>query len=193
MKLILHILFLLFSINVFAQQSGNITGIVTDAATNEPLPGVNVIIRGTYHGAATDIKGVFKITGINQGKYNIDVSLIGFKTFQYTGIEIEPNKTKQLDVKLEETVLTLDQDVVVIGDKPLLDPEETQSKKTVSREEIDAFRIMMNRCQYRITIGHDRLENLLIVSHLLKARIKKVKKRLSLSLPLSSDLVSPAA
>jgi outer membrane receptor protein involved in Fe transport len=44
-----------------------------------------------------------------------------------------------LNVKLEETVLTLDQDVVVIGDKPLLDPEETQSKKTVSREEIDAL------------------------------------------------------
>jgi len=125
--------------NVFAQQTGSITGIVTDAATNEPLPGVNVIIRGTYHGAATDLKGVFRITGINPGNYNIDVSLIGYKPFQYTGIEIEANKTKQLDVKLEETVLTLDQDVVVIGEKPLLDPEETQSKKTVSREEIDAL------------------------------------------------------
>jgi outer membrane receptor protein involved in Fe transport len=139
MKIIFQILILLFSINVSAQQTGSITGIVTDAATNEPLPGVNVIIKGTYHGAATDIKGIFKITGINPGKYNIDISLIGYKTFQYTGIEIEPNKTKQLDVKLEETVLTLDQDVVVIGDKPLLDPEETQSKKTVSREEIDAL------------------------------------------------------
>ena len=139
MKIILQILFLLFSINVFAQQLGSLTGNVTDAATNEPLPGVNVVIRGTYHGAATDINGVFRINGIHPGKYNIDVSLIGYKPFQYTGIEIEANKTKQLDVKLEETVLTLDQDVVVIGDKPMLDPEETQSKKTVSREEIDAL------------------------------------------------------
>lgn len=124
---------------VFCQQTGSLTGVVTDAASNEPLPGVNVILKGTYHGAATDINGVFKITGINPGKYNIDVSLIGYKTFQYTGVEIEPNKIRQLDVKLEETVLTLDQDVVVIGEKPLLDPEETQSKKTVSREEIDAL------------------------------------------------------
>jgi len=125
--------------NVFAQQAGNITGTVTDASTNEPLPGVNVIIRGSYHGAATDINGVFRIKEINPGKYNLDVSLIGYKTFQYTGIEIEANKTKQLDIKLEETVLTLDQDVIVIGDKPMLDPEETQSKKTVTREEIDAL------------------------------------------------------
>jgi outer membrane receptor for ferrienterochelin and colicin len=46
-------------------------------------------------------------------------------------------KTKNLDVKLEESVLTLDQDVVVIGSKPLLDVEETQSKRTISREDIE--------------------------------------------------------
>jgi outer membrane receptor protein involved in Fe transport len=40
---------------------------------------------------------------------------------------------------LEETVLTLDQDVVVIGEKPLMDPEETQSKRTISKEEIDGL------------------------------------------------------
>jgi outer membrane receptor protein involved in Fe transport len=140
MKFLYYLIFsLMITSVVFCQQTGGLTGVVTDAASNEPLPGVNVILKGTYHGAATDINGVFKITGINPGKYNIDVSLIGYKTFQYTGVEIEPNKIKQLDVKLEETVLTLDQDVVVIGDKPLLDPEETQSKKTVSREEIDAL------------------------------------------------------
>ena len=100
MKIIFQILFLLLSINVLAQQTGNINGTVTDAATNEPLPGVNVIIRGSYHGAATNIDGVFSIKGINPGKYNLDISLIGYKTFQFTGIEIEANKTKQLDIKL---------------------------------------------------------------------------------------------
>ena len=80
MKIIFQILFLLFSINVLAQQTGTITGTVTDAATNEPLPGVNVIIRGSYHGAATDINGVFRIKEINPGQYNLDVSLIGYKT-----------------------------------------------------------------------------------------------------------------
>ena len=128
---------LLGTLSLFAQQVGNIAGKVIDADTGEELPGVNVMLKGTYYGAATDINGNFKISNISVGSYNVDVSLIGYKTFQFTGIKIETNKTTQLDVKLEETVLTLEQDVVVIGDKPLMDIEETQSKRSISKEEID--------------------------------------------------------
>ncbi len=140
MKKIIFIFIVLSAFMVsFSQQTGKLSGKVTDAETGESLPGVNVIIKGTYYGAATNINGDFTINNISVGKYNVDISLIGYKTFQYTGVEIEANKTRQLDVKLEETVLTLEQDVVVIGEKPLLDPEETQSKKTISKDEIDAL------------------------------------------------------
>jgi outer membrane receptor protein involved in Fe transport len=122
---------------IFAQSTGNLSGTVTDAKNGDALPGVNVIIKGSYYGAATDINGKFRINNISVGSYNVTVSLIGYKTFEYTGIEIESDKTKDLTIKLEETVLTLDQDVVVIGDKPLLDVEETQSKKTISKEDLE--------------------------------------------------------
>lgn len=122
---------------LIAQQTGSLQGNVKDASNGEVLPGVNVILKGTYHGAATDIYGNYKIQNIAVGSYNVDVSLIGYKTFQFTGIKIEPNKTTELDVKLEETVLTLEQDVVVVGEKPLMDVEETQSKRSISKEEID--------------------------------------------------------
>ena len=138
MKLILFLI-LLISSSLFAQQTGTLSGTVKDASTGEALPGVNVIIKGTYYGAATDVNGKYTIKNINTGTYNIDISLIGYKTFQFTGIEIQANKVTELNANLEETVLTLDQDVVVIGDKPLLDPEETQSKKTISKDEIDAL------------------------------------------------------
>ncbi len=120
-----------------AAQSGTLIGNVHDAGTAEALPGVNVILKGTYYGAATDVDGKFKITGISPGNYNVAISLIGYKTVQFTGIEIIAGKTKELDVKLEETVLTLDQDVVVVGEKPLMDVEETQSKKDISKEDIE--------------------------------------------------------
>jgi outer membrane receptor protein involved in Fe transport len=136
-KFIIFFTLLLSSLTI--AQTGALEGKVTDADTGEPLPGVNVIIRGTYYGAATDVNGSFKITGISPGEYNIDISLIGYKTYQYTGIKIELNKTMRLDVSLEETVLTLEQDIVVVGDKPLMNVEETQSKKTISKEEIDAL------------------------------------------------------
>jgi len=37
---------------------------------------------------------------------------------------------------MEQTALTLDHDVVVVGSKPLLDVDETQSKTTISSDDI---------------------------------------------------------
>ena len=128
---------LLLPFLIFAQSTGNLSGTVTDAKTGEALPGVNVLVKGTYYGAATDFNGKFRINNISTGTYNIAISLIGYKSVEYTGIEIVTDKTKELDVKLEETVLTLGQEVVVVGEKPLLDVEETQSKRTVSKEDLE--------------------------------------------------------
>ncbi len=121
----------------FGQGKGKIAGTVRDAKTNDPLPGVNILLKGTYYGAATDFNGKYVINGINPGTYTMQVSLIGYKTMEFTGLDVKPNKTLQIDVKLEETVLTLEQDVVIVGDKPLVDVEETQSVRTVSKEEIE--------------------------------------------------------
>lgn len=134
-KIILSVLFL--TSFIVAQNTGSISGKITDARTNEELPSVNIIIKGTYYGAATDLQGRFKIESINPGTYNIEISYIGYKTMQYTGVRVEAGKNIQLDVKLEETMLTLGQDIVIVGEKPLLDVEETQSKRTITREDIE--------------------------------------------------------
>ncbi|MGQ9644132.1 MAG: carboxypeptidase-like regulatory domain-containing protein, partial [Ignavibacterium sp.] len=136
MKNLLLILFSL-SIQLYSQNTGSISGIIKDKSNGEPLPGVNVVLKGTYYGAATDINGKYHIQSINPGTYNIEVSLIGYKTVQFTGVQISAGQNKKIDVELEETVLTLGQDVVVVGEKPLLDVEETQSKKTISKEDIE--------------------------------------------------------
>lgn len=130
-------LLLAFSILIFPAEKGSIQGQIQDAKTNEVLPGVNIIAKGTYYGAATDFNGKFKIDNVTPGTYTIEVSLIGYKTVQYTGIKVTEGKPTVLDVLLEETVLTLDQDIVVVGDKPLINIEETQSKKSISKEDIE--------------------------------------------------------
>lgn len=134
-KILLFLLF--FSVLLYSSDKGTIKGKVVDAKTKETLPGVNIIAKGTYYGAATDFNGAFQIENVTPGTYTIEISLIGYKTVQYTGIRITEGKTTSLDVKLEETVLTLDQDIVVVGEKPLINVEETQSKKSVSREDIE--------------------------------------------------------
>lgn len=135
-KKILLFSFILISVS-FAQNVGSISGKITDAKTGESLIGVNIILKGTYYGAATDINGNFRINNIQAGTYTIEVSYIGYKTVQFTGYKIETGVNKTLNIKLEETALTLGQEVVVIGDKPLVDVEETQSKKSISKEDIE--------------------------------------------------------
>ena len=136
MKKILPVILFLSIISVYGQNTGQLSGRIIDAANNEPLIGVNIILKGTYYGAATDINGKFIISNITPGDYNITISFIGFKTVEYTGYKIEAGRTKELNVKMEQTALTLDHDVVVVGSKPLLDVDETQSKNTISAEDI---------------------------------------------------------
>lgn len=136
MKKNLLIIFLFSIVSIFGQGTGKLTGKIVDAAKNEPLIGVNILLKGTYYGAATDINGKFTISNITPGSYTVTVSFIGFKTVEYTGYKIEADKTRELNVKLTESALTLDHDIVVVGSKPLLEVDETQSKTTISADDI---------------------------------------------------------
>lgn len=138
MKSTIHILAALLAVAAvsFGQQSGVIKGRVTDVKTKEGLPSVNITVKGTYYGAASDFDGNYTIPKVNAGTYNIDVTLLGYKAVQYSGIVVEAGKTVELNVKMEESVLSLGQEVVIIGEKRLFDVEETSSKRTVKSEDL---------------------------------------------------------
>ena len=56
---------------IFAQNRGKIQGQVTDAATKEPLAGVNVVVEGTAFGAATDAEGYYFVDGLEHDTYRL--------------------------------------------------------------------------------------------------------------------------
>jgi len=129
-------LFLITALPLFAQSKGELRGRIIDKDTGEGLPGVNVLVKGTYYGAATDLDGNFSIRNMNPGVYTVQISMIGYKQIQQTGIRVNPAETTTVDFKLEETVLALGQEVVVIGEQPLFNIEETASRKRLSGKEI---------------------------------------------------------
>ncbi|MEJ2617958.1 MAG: carboxypeptidase-like regulatory domain-containing protein, partial [Ignavibacteriaceae bacterium] len=135
LMMISYIMFLMIGIT-YSQNNGKLSGKIVDASTNEPLIGVNIVLKGTYYGAASDVNGQFTIANITPGNYDIKISFIGYKTVEYTGYKIEAGRTLELDVKMKESALTLDHDVIVVGSKPLLDVDETQSKTSISAEDI---------------------------------------------------------
>ena len=121
-----------------ALAQGAIAGTVTDAEAGYTLPSVSVLVLGTTRGAATDIDGNFRIDGLRAGDYTVRVSFVGYQTVEFTGIAVANGETTRLEVALTPAVLGTDNEVVVIGEKPLIDVERAESAYTVSAEEIEA-------------------------------------------------------
>ena len=123
-------------LSVVFGQTGTITGKITGKANNEPLIGVNVVVKGTYYGAATGLDGFYTITGVAPGTFNVEASIIGYKVLLQTGIEVTATDRTRLDFEMEETVLTLGREIVVLGKKPLFDADATSSMAIIRSEDI---------------------------------------------------------
>ena len=121
----------------FSAETGSIRGRVIDKETNAEIIGANVIIKGTYKGAASDFDGNFYITGLTAGDYDIEVSVIGYKIQLYTGVKVTKNSVVNLDIELEPTVLAFGQEVVVVGKKPLFQPDLTSSLQRLNSDDIE--------------------------------------------------------
>jgi len=119
-----------------AQGKSAIVGRVRDSRTGEGLPSVNVTIKGTYYGAATDPDGNFRIQSVGVGSYTLQFSLIGYTTVQHTDVRVEAGKETTVNQDMTETTLSIGQEVVVIGKRPLFNLEETASRRAVTSDDI---------------------------------------------------------
>lgn len=97
---------LLLSLSLFAQSDAALEGTVRDQITKKPLPNVNVIIRDTHLGAATDSLGYFIIRKIPPELHIVEISHVGYKT-KYRTINLEKGKTVSLELFLEPTAIQL--------------------------------------------------------------------------------------
>lgn len=135
--MIKRIIFIFLPLVLLAQPKGTIRGTVVDQASGDALAGVNIIVKGTYYGAATDIKGNYIITNMNPGTFDVEASMIGYKVILRTGLVLGPeDQHLEIDFDMQETVLAIGEEVVVIGKKPLFDANETASLVKVRAADI---------------------------------------------------------
>jgi len=88
-------LLMLGATSLFAQQeSGQVHGRITDASSGEALIGANIMLKGTSLGTASDVDGVYRITGIAPGSYTLVVRFIGYKGKEVP-IEIKSGATTE--------------------------------------------------------------------------------------------------
>ena len=123
---------ILFGLALNAQQT--VTGTVTSQLDGLPLPGVNVIIKGTSQGVSSDFNGVYSIE-VEDGAAVLVYSYIGFASK-----EVTVGSKSVIDIALEEDG-QLDE-IVVVGYGSRKKSDITGSVSSVTSKELNAFPVL---------------------------------------------------
>ena len=120
----------------FAQVGrGKIAGRVVAAETGEAMPGVNVILVGTYLGAAADVEGYYSILNVSPGTYEIQASAIGYARSAVQDVDVSIGLTTNIDFQLEAEAV-VGEEVVVTAQAPIVQPDISANVANVDINEI---------------------------------------------------------
>ncbi len=127
-----------FANTIFAGTTGKISGVIVDSKTQEGLPGAVIQLEGTTIGAQTKVDGSYVIQNVPPKTYTAVVRLVGYKTKIIQDIRIVTDKTFELNVELEETVIEGEEQIVT-AEQDYVKLSEVQNIRTMSAEQIDAM------------------------------------------------------
>jgi hypothetical protein len=134
-QFILLIGLLLFASIAYSQTTGRIVGLVKDAETGDPLPGVNVVVEGTPLGSATDLDGYFIIINVPVGVYNVHAMMMGYQTVIKTDVLVVIDQDARINFELEEAVIETEA-VVVVADRDVIHKEVSNSQQVIQSAEL---------------------------------------------------------
>ena len=133
-RFVMALLFILSFATVAFSQNRVITGVVTNAETNEPLSGVSITVKGTTKTVFTDASG----------RYSIQVASSNVLVFRYIGFyakEIQVAENKVINTSLAVDMQSLDE-VVVVGYGEVAKSDLTGAVGQVNVEEMALAPVM---------------------------------------------------
>ena len=143
----------------FAGTTGKIKGKITDKDTGEPIVGANVIIEGTYFGAAADLEGEFYINNIPPGTYTVIASAVGYNKVFVEKVSVKIDLSTDLNIQMVSEAVKLGE-VVVQAEKPMIINDLTSTSAIVSSEDIQMMPVeglsQIINLQAGIVDGHFR-------------------------------------
>lgn len=107
-----------------------ITGQVTDAETNETLPGVNIVVKGTTTGTSSDANGEFDLN-VPSLSDTLVFSFIG-----YESLEVPINGRTEINAALQSQAIAGDE-LVVVGYGTVRKTDLTGAVSTVDTEDFE--------------------------------------------------------
>ena len=143
-KLILFCVFSFLSFFVSAQNlTQTIQGKIIDESSQEPLPFATVLIKNTNPviGTTSDLDGNFFLKNVPIGRYDIEISYIGYEAIIMPEIVVTSAKIVILNIGLKERATTLSEVVIkpkVIKEAPI-NRMATVSARMLSVEEANRY------------------------------------------------------
>lgn len=123
-------------------QPRTITGKVTEAETGNPLPGVNVLIKGGKSGTITDLDGLYSIQ-VESEKAVLVFSFIGMET-----VEVVVKNQKTINVQMKHSTEQLSE--VVVTERGKLTRDFISKKPTAGRYEVMDMEAVSSPGMYHI-------------------------------------------
>ena len=134
---------------LFAGTTGKIAGVVKDKSTGEPLPGVNVVIKGTLMGAATNLNGEYFVVNIPVGTYTVEFSMVGYHTEVVRNVRINADLTTKIDVSLTPETMQLKQAIEVVAERPQVQKDLTSTMNIMDASHVETLPVT----NYKQAIG----------------------------------------
>lgn len=128
-------LLVLLAVTAYAGTTGKISGVVTDAKTGQPLPGVAVSVEGTVLGALTDDQGRYVILNVPVGAYTVKAAIVGYTAVRLTNVGVSVDLTTYENFDLTEEAVEM-QPITVTAQRPLVIQDQTSSLRIVREEDV---------------------------------------------------------
>lgn len=129
-----------FLLTITHAQTTTVSGVVTDAAGGETLPGANVRLYSSRTSVVeiTSADGRFSFDGVAPGIYGLEVSYIGYRPWLLTEFKVTVDAPTDLRIRLRPEALSLDEIVVTPGRFSILS-DAPSAPQTLTRKEFEAM------------------------------------------------------
>lgn len=134
MKILLLLLPMLLTYSLLHAQERTISGIVSSGEDNKPLPGVNVVVKGTTQGVVTEANGTYRLD------VSAEANVLVFSFIGYVTQEVSVNGRSVIDITLGADVQNL-KEIIVVGYGTQKKSNITGAIASVSGEDLEKVQV----------------------------------------------------
>ena len=137
MKKLFLLLTLISTFTMAAQDSGSITGIISEAS-GTPLSGATVYIKALDKGTVTDYDGKFILDNLAAGTYDVSISYVGFAATNLN-VTVIAGKATTLTTALNESDSILNEVVITANKQPQKLTDVPATVNVITARDIEQF------------------------------------------------------